>query len=94
MGHLEAIASGPAVLAEYRRSGGRATSSSTAELAEEARDGDALAREAFSKAGRALGSALGGVANLLSPEVIVLGGGLVEAGDLWWQYLEQRSPKN
>lgn len=89
VGHLEAIASGPAVLAEYRRSGGRATSSSTAELAEEARDGDALAREAFSKAGWALGSALGGVANLLSPEVIVLGGGLVEAGDLWWQHLEQ-----
>ncbi|WP_308495938.1 ROK family protein [Kocuria sp. cx-455] len=88
-GHLEAIASGPAVLNEYRRAGGRATSSSAAELAEQAREGDATAREAFATAGRALGSALGGVANILSPEVIVLSGGLVQAGDLWWPHLEQ-----
>lgn len=88
-GHLEAIASGPAVLNEYRRAGGRATSSSTAQLAEQARDGDATAREAFAKAGRALGSALGGTANLLAPEVLVLSGGLVGARDLWWPHLEQ-----
>lgn len=87
-GHLEAIASGPAVLAEYRRAGGRATSSSTVELAEQARVGDQVACEAFSKAGQAMGSILGGAANLLSPEVIVLGGGLADAGDLWWPPLE------
>lgn len=88
-GHLEAIAAGPAVLAAYRRAGGRATSSSTADLAGQARAGDAMAREAFAAAGRALGSALGGTANLLAPEVIVLGGGLAEAGDLWWPHVEQ-----
>lgn len=89
MGHLEAIASGPAVLEEYRRAGGRAASSTTTELAEEARAGDTTAREAFAKAGRALGSALGGMANVLSPEVVVLGGGLVSADELWWPYLER-----
>lgn len=88
-GHLEAIASGPAVLEEYRRQGGRAASSSTAELADEARSGDSTARAAFETAARALGSALGGVANLLSPEVIVLGGGLSGAGDLWWPHVRE-----
>lgn len=88
-GHLEAIASGPAVLAAYRRSGGRATSSSTAHLADKAREGDTIARDAFATAGRALGSVLGGVANVLSPEVVVLGGGLVSADQLWWPHLER-----
>lgn len=88
-GHLEAIASGPAVLAEYRRSGGRSAASSTQSLVAEARDGNPVARAAFATAGRALGSALGGLANVLSPEVIILGGGLVGAGDLWWPHVQR-----
>ena len=44
--------------------------------------GDALARRLFDEAGRALGRAIGGFINVLSPEVIALGGGLLGAGDL------------
>lgn len=88
-GHLEAIASGPAVLEEYRRAGGRAVPSSTVELAAAAREGDTTAGEAFAKAARALGSALGGLTNVLSPEVVVLGGGLAGTGELWWPHLER-----
>ncbi|MGO2035636.1 MAG: ROK family protein [Brevibacterium sp.] len=92
VGHLEAIASGPAVLSAYRRavstsSAGPAVDAevrSTRELVELAGAGDAVAQQAFEQAGRALGSALGGVANMLSPEVIVIGGGLADAGELWW----------
>ncbi|MBM6590505.1 ROK family protein [Brevibacterium sp. RIT803] len=93
-GHLEAIASGPAVLSAYRRavaergpSGSRVTT--TRKLAELARSGDAPAQRAFEQAGRALGTALGGVANVLSPEVIVIGGGLSGAGELWWTPLRE-----
>lgn len=93
-GHVEAIASGPAILSAYRHAGARSRSGSTGaavstalELAEAARAGDVLARQAFELAGRALGSALGGMANVLSPEVIVIGGGLAGAGRLWWQPL-------
>ena len=88
-GHLEAIASGPAVLAEYQRSGGRAAASTTHLLVAEAHDGDPLARAAFDTAGRALGSVLGGLANVFSPEVIILGGGLAGAGDLWWPHVQR-----
>ncbi|WP_231445311.1 ROK family protein [Brevibacterium zhoupengii] len=93
-GHLEAIASGPAVLSAYQRAVGehgpgglRVTT--TRELAELADTGDASAQRAFEQAGRALGSALGGVANVLSPEVIVIGGGLSGAGELWWAPLRE-----
>ncbi|GAA1533586.1 MULTISPECIES: ROK family protein [Brevibacterium] len=99
-GHVEAIASGPAILAAYRRAGGGAGSrssvasarndvSSTRQLAEAARSGDAIAQQAFAQAGRALGSALGGLANVLSPEAIVIGGGLAGAGDHWRQPLRE-----
>ena len=84
-GHVEAIASGPAVLGAYRRHGGSAEVSSTRELAEAAHSGDVIADEVFAQAGAALGSVLGGVANVLSPDVIVIGGGLAGSGELWWR---------
>lgn len=88
-GHLEAVASGPAVLEGYRRGGGQAAASSTADLAQHAHGGDDAARAAFETAARALGSTLGGVVNLLSPEVVVLGGGLSGAGELWWPHVRE-----
>lgn len=108
-GHVEAIASGPAILAAYRRAGrsygagenrsagnvdatcddGEIGPATTRELLISAEAGDAAAAEAFATAARALGSALGGVANVLSPEVIVIGGGLAGAGELWWSPLRE-----
>lgn len=88
-GHLETVASGPAVLEGYRRRGGQAPAVSTADLARYAYDGDIAARAAFETAARALGSTLGGVVNFLSPEVVVLGGGLSGAGDLWWPHVRE-----
>lgn len=35
-------------------------------------------------AGRALGRGIGGLANAVDPEVVVVGGGLAGAGPLWW----------
>ncbi|HEX6493090.1 MAG TPA: ROK family protein, partial [Candidatus Dormibacteraeota bacterium] len=44
--------------------------------------GDALALRLFDEAGRALGRAIGGLVNVLSPEVVAIGGGLIGAGEL------------
>ncbi len=51
-------------------------------VADAAEAGDALAVRIYHDAARALGLALGGLVNLLSPEVVVIGGGLINAGDL------------
>ncbi|TGD31055.1 ROK family protein [Brevibacterium sp. S22] len=98
-GHVEAIASGPAILATYQRLIGRDDSptsapapesnpapvpANTRELAAAASAGDPLAVRSFDMGARALGSALGGIANILSPEVIVIGGGLAEMDETWW----------
>lgn len=42
--------------------------------------GDPLARETWKRAGEAVGLVLAGVVNLLSPERIVVGGGIAQAG--------------
>ena len=136
-GHVEAIASGPAILATYRRlvaespepapgstelaapeqspeSASAAPSVSptsatvlpsnrttaptskpatapanTRELAAAASAGDPLAIRAFDIGASALGSALGGVVNVLSAEVIVIGGGLAEMDETWWAPLRE-----
>ncbi len=53
-----------------------------------ARAGDALALRLWSDAGRALGRAIGGLINILSPEVVVIGGGLINAKELLFDPLE------
>jgi glucokinase len=47
-----------------------------------ARAGDKLAREAFEQVGRWLGSGLADLVQLLDPQVLVVGGGVAEAGEL------------
>ncbi|WP_461001366.1 ROK family protein [Streptomonospora sediminis] len=78
-GCLEALAGGPALLAEMAERG-RAVAG-VAELAELARQGDADAVGLVRQAGRRLGEVLAGAVNLLNPEVIVLGGLLGRAHD-------------
>ena len=51
-------------------------------VGEAAAQGDALALRIFTDAAHALGLAVGGLLNLLSPGVVVIGGGLINAGDL------------
>lgn len=47
-----------------------------------ANEGDARAQEVLQEAGRYLGLALGNLVSTLNPEIIVLGGGVAEAGEL------------
>jgi glucokinase len=60
------------------RSGGRFAT--TQELLKAYRSGDALARDVWMTSVRKLAIGLASIVNILSPEVIVLGGGITDAG--------------
>ncbi len=81
-GCLEAYVSGPALLAEYNARAAQALASAS-EVAARAAEGDALAREAVEATGAWLGFGLAGVVAVLNPEVIVVGGGVAQTGDLF-----------
>ncbi len=51
-------------------------------LAEAAQHGDDIARDVYRRAGEILGVALANIANLVDPAVIVIGGGIAQAGAL------------
>lgn len=46
--------------------------------------GDAVAVRALAIGAAAAGQAVGGLANVLDPSIVVIGGGVTAAGDLWW----------
>ena len=86
-GHLEAVASGLAadrVAADLYGSGADAPL-----LVQRARGGDARAVEALGEIGRLLGIAVGSLANIFDPDVVIVGGGFgAAAGDLILQPAE------
>jgi glucokinase len=88
-GHVEAIASGPAIHDAYVRQGGSAGLTDTRAVFEAARLGDELALAVISRAAAAAGQAVGGLANILDPAVVVISGGLADAGELWWNAMER-----
>jgi glucokinase len=51
-------------------------------VTELAHDGDEVARGVLAEVGRRLGAGITGLVNALNPEVVVIGGGAVAAGDL------------
>ncbi|MFL6276104.1 MAG: ROK family protein [Blastocatellia bacterium] len=95
IGCLETIASGPNIVRRTRERLYRDRTSSlsrlaiprdrefTAEdIARAARDGDEMAQVMMERTGMFLGIALAAVINLLNIEMVVMGGGVMEAGDL------------
>jgi len=66
-------------LALARRAGHQITGALVTELAF---DGDRGALDAVTRMGEHLGVGLAGLINLLNPEVVVIGGGVIAAGDL------------
>ena len=101
-GHLEALASGTAIARQAREalSSGEDTilgklsggdpGRVTAELVHEAAlGGDPFCIGLLGAAGRRVGHALIGLVHLFDPEVVVLGGGVTGAGDLFWRPLRE-----
>ena len=67
------------VLGRRLAAGGEISGGLVTELAH---DGDQAALEVLGEVGRALGAGLTGLVNVFNPEVVVVGGGAVAAGDL------------
>ncbi|MFK3732265.1 ROK family protein [Streptomyces sp. NPDC088090] len=87
-GHAEAVGSGPALLAAYRRRGA-APAVSLADVSALASAGDAEARAVLGAGARALGEALGGIVNMTDPELVLVGGGVSGCGPAWWDPLRE-----
>ena len=79
-GCLETLASGPALLRLVQAS--RDEELTVRQMIELAREGDAGCRRAIADAGQVVGGVVAGLVNLFSPEMVVIGGDLGEAGDL------------
>ncbi|MFJ8885418.1 ROK family protein [Streptomyces sp. NPDC102402] len=81
-GHLEAVASGPGITAHYERLTGAPVDRLETVAARAAR-GDADAVRAVTTGAAAAGRVLGGLANALGPDRVVVGGGVPRIGPLY-----------
>ncbi|MER7012237.1 ROK family protein [Saccharopolyspora sp. NPDC000359] len=86
---LEAVASAAAISQRYREWTGNPVSGA-AEVARLVEDGDPAATEVWDDAVDALGQALIWLTAVLAPEVVVVGGGLSQAGPLLFGPLARR----
>ncbi|MDD4169986.1 MAG: ROK family protein [Desulfotomaculaceae bacterium] len=101
-GCLEALSSGTAIAREARRlvesgsgknilnrAGGDPKRISSVVVAAAAASGDPEAVSIIARAARFLGIGVANVINLLNPDMVVLGGGVMEIGELIWQGVRQ-----
>jgi glucokinase len=63
-------------------------------VAEAARRGDPTARQIFERAGTLLGLGVANLISLFDPEVIVLGGGMAGAADLFFDAMRSTAQKH
>lgn len=93
-GHLEPVAAGPGIIAEYVRLGGASTKPDGtpmdgAEIDARAALGDRAASSAERRAGSALGEVLGSMCNMLDPAAIILSGSVAKCGPAWSEALAE-----
>jgi glucokinase len=79
----ERLLSAKGILRRYRRAGGSRRVASALELYRRARDGDETALSTWRETGDLLGSLLRTLVPLLQPDVVVIGGGVAGASDLF-----------
>ena len=101
-GHVESFSSGPAI-ARYvneRINAGEKSSlragpgSNAAQVADAAREGDALATAAFERAGFYLGIAAANYLAIFDPSILIFGGGVSQVGDLLFKPFEESLRKH
>jgi predicted NBD/HSP70 family sugar kinase len=91
-GCLETVASPPAIAELLARSWGRPVSG--ADLTDLLQDGDRGTLRAVEDAGEAVGRALAATVMLLNPELIVVGGDLVTAGEALFEPMRRTLARN
>ena len=101
-GHLEAVASGPAIARYVREqiADGRSsilrsrTELSARVVAEAAKQGDELAKEAFVRAGGFIGQAVAEFLHIFNPSIVIFGGGVSQSGRLILDPIEDSMKRN
>jgi glucokinase len=99
LGQLESLGAGPAIAVAAKKGLARGIASllqeipeetiNAYEVAEAARRGDVLAIEVYLEAGRSLGYGVANLVSLFDPEIVVIGGGLARASDLFMDALRK-----
>jgi glucokinase len=97
-GHLEALATGPAIARMAREvveagnqsvllemAGGRPEAITATMVETAARGGDHVASEVFTRAATYLGVGMANLLNIFNPERIVIGGGVSKAGEMLFE---------
>ncbi len=95
-GHLEALAAGPAIVRYVREQMEAGTKSelrsdenlNAYEVAEAARNGDALAKSAYARAGEYLGIGVASFLHAFDPSIVIFGGGVSQSGPLLFDPFE------
>lgn len=82
-GCLETEASARAIVRRYRQASACEGPLTAEDVQKRAAAGDEAARSAVAESARWLGIGLAGLINLLNPDLILLGGGVAEAGPDW-----------
>lgn len=88
-GHVEAYTAGPAIAAHYHKLAGADRSMDLRAVTALAQRGDVHAQQAIREGAQMLGTALAGLLSVLDVEAVIIGGGVAELGEAWWQPLER-----
>ena len=83
---VEEFSSGPAMARRFTNDTGRPTKRAE-EVLRAAQEGDAAAVEVVRSGGEALGNSIAFLVNVVDPEAVIIGGGLGQAGGLYWESL-------
>lgn len=84
-GCLETEVSAPKIVKNYQKFSNNRESITAEEVARRAKNNEKAALKAFAQAGQHLGIGLGIAINILNPEKIILGGGVMKAGEFLFQ---------
>jgi len=84
-GCLEAESAAPAIVRKYKALSAGTSTVTAEDIYKRAEAGEPAAIEAYAKAGYYLGIGLGMLINLLNPEIILLGGGVMTTGEILLQ---------
>ena len=91
---MEHFVSGSGIVQTYKENGGEVTEIDAAKIAELARNGDAIAHKTYEAFATDLWALCETIRSLLDPDIVVIGGSIANACDVFGEYLQQRLNEN